>query len=145
MDANQSIKSSLIHNGLSAEKQEAAREFYQQFLRMMGSASECGLDFQFVFQMTVVPSAMPSVILDASATDLIGPVTQTLDEAWQEGATQGLQDTEHKLQELEEKHAKELEAAAALLRIFRVVSKAASAKPGHLASITVIVGIKKGK
>ena len=116
MDANQSIKSSLIHNGLSAEKEEAAREFYQQFLRMMGSASEYGLDFQFVFQMTVMRSGeeMPSAIIDASATDLVGPVTQTLEEAWQEGAAQGARDTEHKLQELEEKHAKALAAAAAL-------------------------------
>ena len=116
MEANQSIQSILIHNGLSAEKQEAAREFYQQFLRNMGSASECGLDFQFVFQMTVMPSAkpsgeeMPSAIIDASATDLIGPETQTLDErleqARQEGVTQGLQ-------ELEEKYAKELAAVEA--------------------------------
>ena len=116
MEANQSIQSILIHNGLSAEKQEAAREFYQQFLRNMGSASECGLDFQFVFQMTVMPSAkpsgeeMPSAIIDASATDLIGPDTQTLDErleqARQEGVTQGLQ-------ELEEKYAKELAAVEA--------------------------------
>ena len=73
MEANQSIKSSLIHNGLSAEKEDAAREFYQKFLRMMGSASECGLDFQFVFQMTVTSTAseeMPSAIIDASASDL---------------------------------------------------------------------------
>ena len=120
MDANQSIKSSLIHNGLSAEKEEAVRKFYQNFLRIMGSASEYGLDFQFVFQMTVKSSGeeMPSVILDASATDLIGPDMQTLherlEEAWQEGATQGVRDMEHKLQELEEKHAKALAAAAAL-------------------------------
>ena len=71
MHANQSIKSSLIHTGLSAEKEEAAREFYQQFLRKMGSASECGLDFQFELRMTVTPAAteeLPSVILDASAS-----------------------------------------------------------------------------
>jgi predicted nucleic acid-binding Zn-ribbon protein len=70
MDANQSIKSSLIHNGLSAEKEEAVRKFYQNFLRIMGSASEYGLDFQFVFQVKVTPSPeeMPSAILDASAS-----------------------------------------------------------------------------
>jgi hypothetical protein len=70
MDANQSIKSSLIHTGLSAEKEEAVRKFYQNFLRIMGSASEYGLDFQFDLRMKVTPSPeeMPSAILDASAS-----------------------------------------------------------------------------
>ena len=71
MDANQSIKSSLIHTGLSTEKEESVRKFYQNFLRIMASASEYGLDFQFDLRMKVTPAAteeMPSAILDASAS-----------------------------------------------------------------------------
>ena len=71
MHANQSIKSSLIHTGLSTEKEESVRKFYQNFLRIMASASECGLDFQFNLQMKVTPAAteeLPSAILDASAS-----------------------------------------------------------------------------
>ena len=57
MDANQSIKSSLIHTGLSTEKEESVRKFYQNFLRIMASASEYGLDFQFDLRMKVTPAA----------------------------------------------------------------------------------------
>ena len=126
MEANQSIKSSMIHHGLSAEKEEAVRKFYQNFLRIMGSASEYGLAFQFVFQMTVTPASpeeMPSAILDVSASAAVEraedmeerhkrEMAEAVEKAWEEGAMDGVYDAEEKhakaLADMEKQHAKAL-------------------------------------
>ena len=125
MEANQSIKSSLIHNGLSAEKEEAVRKFYQNLLRIMGSASEYGLDFQFELQMKVSasPEEMPSAILDASASaaeeraeDMEErhkrEMAEAVEKAWDEGAMDGVYEAEEKhamaLAEAEARHKREM-------------------------------------